>query len=199
MRRILLPGLALLLWLLPGSRPAQGETASSEPEGSPAITQLTLEVRDGSLLASFALAGGLDSETKARLASGLETSFDFRVELLRRRRFWPDARLAQHRVVTSAKFDSLSRRYGLLLKIDGEVERSSTTDRLEEMEAWLTHVRGISLGAVQALLPPEDYAVRVKADFPPRFVLLFIPWDRDTSWVRVALPTQPVTEHDSHH
>jgi len=170
----------------------------AESEGSPAITHLKLEVRDGSLLASFELAGGLDSETKARLASGLETSFDFRVELLRRRRFWPDARLTQHRVVTSAKFDSLSRRYSLLLKVDGEVERSSTTDRLDEMETWLTHVHGISMGSTETLLPPEDFMVRVKADFPPRFVLLFIPWNRDTSWARADLPTQPVTEHDTH-
>jgi hypothetical protein len=157
-----------------------------------------VEIRDGLVLASFQLVGALDSDTQTRIASGLETTFDYRVELVRRRKFWPDAQIRQHRILTSAKFDSLSRQYGLTLKLDGEVERSSTTDRAEEMEQWLTVVKDVSLGMASELLPQEEYAVRVKADFPLRFILLFIPWDRDTAWVRGPLPSLPVTEHEPH-
>jgi uncharacterized protein DUF4390 len=196
MRRIL-TGLALLI-VLTGLIPAAEETPPPDRETPPSIAGLNVEIREGSILASFRLVGALDSETKARIASGLETTFDYRVELVRRRRFWPDARVRQHRILTSAKYDSLSRQYGLTLKLDGEVERSSTTDRAEEMEEWLTVVKEISLGMTSELLPQEEYAVRVKADFPPRFVLLFIPWDRDTAWVRGVLPSHPVTEHESH-
>jgi len=194
MRRIL-PGLALLI-VLASPVPAAEETPSPDPVSSPSITGLTVEIRDGSVLASFHLLGALDSDTRTRIASGLETTFDYRVELVRRRRFWPDARVRQHRILTSVKFDSLSRQYGLTLKLDGEVERSSTTDRAEEMEQWLTAVKEISLGTISDLPPEGEYAVRVKADFPPRFILLFIPWDRDTAWVRGPLPPFPVTEHE---
>ncbi|MCI0410517.1 MAG: DUF4390 domain-containing protein [Acidobacteria bacterium] len=196
MRRIL-PGLALLI-VLTSPVSAAEETPSPDPKSSPSIAGLNVEIRDGLVLASFQLVGALDSETRTRIASGLETTFDYRVELVRRRRFWPDARVRQHRILTSAKFDSLSRQYGLTLKLDGEVERSSTTDRAEEMERWLTGVKEVSLGMASELLPQEEYAVRVKADFPPRFILLFIPWDRDTAWVRGALPPLPVTEHEPH-
>jgi len=196
MRRIL-PGLALLIVLMSPVSAAE-ETPSPDPGSSPSITGLTVEIRDGVVLASFHLARALDSETRARIASGLETTFDYRVELVRRRRFWPDARIRQPRILTSAKFDSLSRQYELTLKLDGEVERSTTTDRAEEMEQWLTVVNEISLGMTSELLPQQEYAVRVKADFPPRFVLLFIPWDRDTAWVRGPLPPIPVTEHEPH-
>ena len=196
MRRIL-PGLALLI-VLTSPVSAADETPSPDPGSSPSITGLNVEIRDGAVLASFRLAGALDSETRARIASGLETTFDYRVELVRRRRFWPDARIRQHRILTSAKFDSLSRQYELTLKLDGEIERSTTTDRAEEMEQWLTVVNEISLGMTSELLPHLEYAVKVKADFPPRFVLLFIPWDRDTAWVRGPLPPIPVTEHEPH-
>jgi uncharacterized protein DUF4390 len=196
MRRIL-TGLALLI-VLTDLIPAAEEAPSADRGTSPSISGLNVEIREGSVLASFQLVGALDSETRARIASGLETTFDYRVELVRRRRFWPDARIRQHRILTSAKYDSLSRQYGLTLKLDGEVERSSTTDRAEEMEEWLTAVKEIPLGMTSELLPQEEYAVRVKADFPPRFILLFIPWDRDTAWVRGAVPSSPVTEHESH-
>ena len=191
----ILPGLALLMVLTSPASAAE-ETPSPEPGSSPSIAGLNVQIRDGVVLASFHLAGALDSETRAHIASGLETTFDYRVELVRKRRLWPDARIRQHRILTSAKFDSLSRQYGLTLKLDGEVERSSTTDRAEEMEQWLTVVQDVSLGVTSELLPDQEYAVRVKADFPPRFILLFIPWDRDTDWVRGALPSLPVTVHE---
>ena len=193
MRRLLF-GLALLA-LLPGPSSPADEAPPVEAKFSPKIEDLKVEFRDGSALASFRLVGGLDAETRARIASGLETTFDFRLEVLRKRRFWADAHVQQHRILTSVKFDSLSRQYALSLKLDGEVERSSTTDRADEMERWLTAVNEISLGPSAELLPPEEFSVRVKADFPVHFVLLFIPWDRDTSWVRVSFPSSPVTEH----
>jgi len=191
----ILPGFALLM-VLTSLVSAAEETPSPEPGSSPSIAGLNVQIREGVVLATFHMAGALDSETRARIASGLETTFDYRVELVRKRRFWPDARIRQHRILTSATFDSLSRQYGLTLKLDGEVERSSTTDRVEEMEQWLTVVQDVSLGVTSELLPDQEYAVRVKADFPPRFILLFIPWDRDTDWVRFALPSLPVTVHE---
>lgn len=194
MRRIL-PGLLLLLLSTPA--PCADEASAGAPEDGPHIADLTSELRGGALLVSFRLLGGLDPETRARIAAGLETTFDYRIEVLRHRRFWADAKVRQHQLLTSVKYDSLSRRYDLGLKMDGEMERSSTTDRAEEMERWLTSVSEISLGPAADLLPPEDYSLRVKADFPLRFVLLFIPWDRDTPWTRVPFAAPPVTRHDS--
>jgi uncharacterized protein DUF4390 len=194
MRRIL-PGLLLLF--LSTSAPCADEASAGAREDGPRIVDLTSELRGGALLISFRLLGGLDAETRARIAAGLETTFDYRIEVLRHRRFWADAKVRQHQLLTSVKYDSLSRRYDLGLKMDGEMERSSTTDRAEEMERWLTSVSEISLGPAADLLPPEDFSVRVKADFPLRFVLLFIPWDRDTAWARIPFAAPPVTRHDS--
>ncbi len=194
MRRIL-PGLVSLL-LLPAPALAQAPaSAPDEARAAPRIGDLKIEIRDGQVLASFRLDGALDDETLARIASGLETEFEYRLEIIKPRRLWIDGKMVQHRLVTGVKYDSLSRQYGLTLKRDGKVERSSTTDRKEEMERWLTYLRDIPLGGAAEYVPPADYAVRVRAEFPMRFVLFFIPWDQDTSWEKAVLPAPPPGEH----
>ncbi|HEU5182401.1 MAG TPA: DUF4390 domain-containing protein [Candidatus Polarisedimenticolia bacterium] len=195
MRRIL-PGLVSLL-LLPVPALAQAPArAPEETPTAPRIGDLKVEIREGQILASFRLDGALDDETRARIASGLETEFEYRLEIIKPRRLWVDGKMAQHRLITGVKYDSLSRQYGLTLKRDGKVERSSTTDRKEEMERWLTFLGDIPLGAAAEYIPPGDYAVRVRAEFPMRFLLYFIPWDQDTSWEKAALPAPPLGEHD---
>jgi Domain of unknown function (DUF4390) len=196
MRRIL-PGLVFLFLLAAPTLPpasAQDPEVSEHARASPHIGDLKVEIRDGQILATFRLDDALDADARARIASGLETEFEYRLEIIRPRRFWIDSKLVQHELVAGVKYDSLSRQYGLTLKRDGKVERSSTTDRRDEMERWLTLLRDIPLGAAGDFVPLEDYAVRVRAEFPVRFVLFFIPWDQDTSWEKAALPG-PVTEH----
>ena len=155
MRRIA-PGLALLLIL--SGRPLAAEDSAPPSGVSPRIVDLRVGDREGTVLVSFRLVGALDAEARARIASGLETTYNYRLEVLRRRRFWSDARVRDHRILTS--------------------------------------VKEISLGLASELLPAEQYLVRVKADFPLRFVWLFIPWDRDTPWARAPLSAPSVTSHE---
>jgi Domain of unknown function (DUF4390) len=185
-----LPGFLLLCLLLWGGgvSVAGGTTPPAPTKESPHIAGLSVERVDGQFVASFRLASVFDPDVLGKIESGLETVFEYRLEVLHRRRFWIDERTVQHRILASTRYDSLSRQYSLLLKVDGEVERSSTTDKPEEMRRWITDIRGVPLGPVSGFIPPGEYIVRVKADLQPRFVLLFIPWSRDTSWVRAPLP-----------
>src|SRR5215471_2654166 len=96
----------ILLALSLGAAVAAAESPPEETRASPRIEALSVGIQDGVVLVSFRLAGALDADLRAQIASGLETSFNYRVELLRRRRFWPDARLQDHQVTTSVKFDS---------------------------------------------------------------------------------------------
>jgi hypothetical protein len=183
-----LPGILLsLLLLAPGIAPAAQEAPPDPGATSPFITALSVESAEGQYTASFSLESAFDDEILGKIESGLETEFDYRVEVIRRRRFWMDEHILRRRVLASTRYDSLSRQYSLVLKVDGEVERSSTTDKAEEMRHWMTEIRGIVLGPVSGFAPPGDFTVRVKADLQTRFVLLFIPWVRDTPWARIPL------------
>ena len=190
-----LPGLFLAICLVLSS--SAGRTAEP-PDGpvSAEIVGLSLAQKDGQYQVSFRLQGGLSDEVKDRIAACLETLLEYRVEVLRRRRLWVDERVVQQRLLAIVRYDSLSRQYGLTLKVNGEVARSSTTDKREEMERWLTEIRGIPLGSVGDFAPPGDYFVRVRSDFPPRFVFFFIPWSQDTPWARIPLGTKTPNEHE---
>jgi len=188
MTRTLQAVLLFLLLLAPGIVPAaEGDAPPDRGAPSPLITELSVESADGQYSASFRLESAFDDEILGHIESGLETEFDYRIEVIRRRRFWLDEHILRRRVLASTRYDSLSRQYSLVLKVDGEVERSSTTDKAEEMRHWMTEIRGIVLGPVSGFAPPGDFTVRVKSDLQTRFVLLFIPWVRDTPWARIPL------------
>jgi len=165
--------------------------------GSPEIAGLSVTEHSGHYQVSFRLESAFDEEILSRIGSGMETTLVYQIEVLRRRRFWLDDRARQLRMETVVRYDSLSGQYSLGLKLDGEVQRSSTTDRPEEMRLWMTEIRGIDLGPVSAFVPQEDFIVRVKSDIRTRFVLLFIPWGRDTGWARVALASAPPASDES--
>jgi len=165
--------------------------------GSPEIAGLSVTEHSGHYQASFRLESAFDEEILSKIGSGMETTLVYQIEVLHRRRFWLDDRFRQFRMETVVRYDSLSGQYSLGLKLDGEVQRSSTTDRPEEMRLWMTEIRGIDLGPVSAFVPPEDFIVRVKSDIRTRFVLLFIPWGRDTGWARVALASGPPASDES--
>jgi hypothetical protein len=175
-----LAGWFLPIAILAAAPPGAGATP-------PEIAALSVEQRDGEFFVSFRLEAGWDPELLGSVASGLETGFDYEVEVVRPRRMWPDEKVSRHRLEARAKYDRLTGQYSLVLKLDGEVLRSSATDREEEMKRWLTRVEGLPLGPATRFARPEEHEVRVKSDFPVRFVLLFIPWDRDTAWARAPL------------
>jgi hypothetical protein len=198
MPRTLLRNLFLLLILVSGAvSAAENESSQAAEAPRPCIAALTMDRVDGQYVASFRLDSAFDAEILGKIASGLETVFDYRLEVIRRRRFWIDERTVQRRILASTRYDSLSRQYSLLLKVDGEVEKSSTTDKPEEMRRWMTEIQGVVLGPVSGFTPPEEYTVRAKSDLQPRFVLLFIPWDRDTTWTRVPLLSGSPDAHGS--
>ena len=175
--------LGLLAFLVSVPAPL-GATGAEEP---PRIVDLSVSKTDGEYRISFRLQTHLDLEILEEIESGLETGLEYRIEVVRPRRFWLDDRIWRRKLETSVKYDSLSRQYQLMLKVDGDVQLSSTTDNREEMQRWLTEIKNFRLGVTSDFMPPEEHLVRVKSDLGPRFVLYFIPWGRDTRWAKVPL------------
>src|SRR4051812_48951102 len=68
-------------------------------------------VRDGQVLVTFALDGGLTDEMKAVVQSGLRTVFTYTVELKMRQAAWVDRTVATAVVSASVDYDNLPRRH----------------------------------------------------------------------------------------
>src|SRR5215212_9962856 len=67
--------------------------------------------KDGQLLVSFSLNGGMTDEMKAVVQSGLRTVFTYTVELKLKVPAWVDRTVASAVVSTSVDYDNLTRRH----------------------------------------------------------------------------------------
>ncbi len=165
--------LAALLALL--AVPLRG----AEPDDAVHITPL---VRDGRLLVSFELPGGVTDEVRETIRSGLQTSFVYDFELRRGVPLWLDRVLAVATVNATVQYDNLTGRHQLSRSIDGRVEDARTTESEAEVERWLTRFERLPLFGTDGLEPNSEYYVRVRARARPRSTWSLLPWDRGGVW-----------------
>lgn len=163
------PPLALvLLW-----------TAVAAAGGATAQTlQVTPLPRDGHVVVSFRLDDAFTDEMTAAIHSGLTITFVYDVDL-KRSSWWLDRTIASAVVTSSVRFDNLTHRFHVQRMLDGRIERAETSDREEDVRAWLTgDFDKLPLFGSIRLEPNGEYYVRVRAYTTPRNAAFVWPWGR---------------------
>ncbi len=152
-----------------------------------------LQVRNtpGDMHVSFVLEGAFTEEVDEQIRSGLPVTFVHYVEVLHRRTAWFDDTLIRKTVSSTVTYDTLTRQYRLTRSVDGEVVQTEVTDRLEEMQRFMTSVEDLRLGDPSDLPGDRRLSLRVKSRIRRRFVLFFIPWNFETAWARIGLSLPP--------
>lgn len=125
-------------------------------------------VRDGQVLVTFALDGGLTDEMKAVVQSGLRTVFTYTVELKMRVPAWVDRTVASAVVSTSVEFDNLTRRHTVSQARDGRVEQSFVVEDPAQVAQMATNFDRLPLFDTKLLEANREYYVIVRADTRPR-------------------------------
>ena len=125
-------------------------------------------VKDGQVLVTFSLNGGLTDEMKAVVSSGLRTVFTYTVELKMRQAAWVDRTVATAVVSTSVDFDNLTRRHTISQSRNGRVEHSFIVEDPAEVAQMVTQFDRLALFETRILEPNRDYYVIVRADARPR-------------------------------
>jgi hypothetical protein len=167
--RRLLPLLALLL-------------AAAAPE-RPAVTDVVAALDGREVRIGFRLAGAFDDAVRERLQAGLPTGFTYEIELLRDRKRWWDAGLAEASLEVAAMYNALSRDYLLNVKRDSRLVESRTVRELADLERAMTEVAGLAALAVpERVRGRQRLLVRVRAKLGAGTVLGFIPTERETAW-----------------
>jgi hypothetical protein len=145
----------------------------------------TLRVRpilkDGQVLVTFGLAGGLTEEMKAVVQSGLRTVFTYTVELKLRVPAWVDRTVASAVVSTSVDFDNLTRRHTVSQSRNGRVEQSFVLEDPAQVAQMVTQFDRLALFDTRTLEPNRDYYVLVRADARPRSNSSLWPWSGTAS------------------
>jgi hypothetical protein len=136
-------------------------------------------VRDGKVLVSFALDGGLTDEMKAVVQSGLRTVFTYTVELKLKVPAWVDRTVATAVVSTSVDYDNLTRKHTISQARNGRVEQSVVVENPAEVAQMVTNFDRLALFDTK-LEANREYYVLVRADARPRSNSMF-PWSGTAS------------------
>ena len=137
-------------------------------------------VKDGKVLVSFALDGGMTDEMKAVVQSGLRTVFTYTVELKLKVPAWVDRTVASAVVSTSVDYDNLTRRHTVSQARNGRVEQSSVVEDPAEVAQMVTNFDRLALFDTK-LEPNREYYILVRADARPRSNSSLWPWSGTAS------------------
>jgi len=124
--------------------------------------------RDGKVLVSFSLDGGMSDEMKAVVQSGLRTVFTYTVELKLKVPAWVDRTVATAVVSTSVDYDNLTRKHTISQARNGRVEQSFVVEDPAEVAQMVTNFERLALFDTRNLEPNRDYYLLVRADARPR-------------------------------
>jgi hypothetical protein len=138
-------------------------------------------VRDGQVLVTFALDGGLTDEMKAVVQSGLRTVFTYTVELKMRQAAWVDRTIATAVVSASVDYDNLTRRTTVSQSRNGHVEQSFIVEDPAKVAQMVTNFERLPLFDTKILQANHDYYVLVRADARPRSNSSLWPWSGTAS------------------
>ena len=151
------------------------------------IHGLQVENAPHDLFVSFSLIGAFTREIRDQIESGLPVTFNHYVEVLNRRPAWFDATLVRKMISATVTFDTLTRQYRLNRSVNGEIMETVVTDKMSDMERFMSSVDRLRLCDPLDLAGDRSLYLRVKSRVQKRFVLFFIPWDFETSWAKVRL------------
>lgn len=131
------------------------------------VTVSTL-TRDGQVLVSLEIPGAYTEEVRSTIESGLQTTFEYVVELRRDEAYWPDRTVGEATLEATVRYDSLIERYNVARMIDGRVEETAVADDEDDVRAMLTRFDRVPLFSTERLEPNVDYHVQVQVDRRPR-------------------------------
>lgn len=183
-------GELLVLGLL--ATPVLAVPASAQ-SSKPVIEDLSARIEDDWAWVSYDLVGVMDAEVEERIQSGIPVTFRHKLEVLSKRSvlLWPSKSLAQTTVETRVEYDSLTRRYDLLRRVEHRMrqkkqgplteEQRKLTDSLEEMRDWMTRFDEIPVFDPTRELRGRAMRVRVEVNLGRRYVLFVFPGTRSVS------------------
>jgi hypothetical protein len=153
--------------------------------------EITTLARGGHLLVSLELPGAYSDDVREAVASGLETTFSFDVELRRAVAYWPDETVDRAFISASVSLDGLTGRYRVVRTVNGAVEDVRVVEEEGAARELLTTMERLPLFSTRDLETNSDYGVRVRVDRRPRTSWFRWPWDRAAALGRASFTFLP--------
>lgn len=166
--------------------------ALDDAQSSPSLTDVRIFAADGQIRAACRLKDAITPEMAEEIAAGLETTLEYRFQVVRRRSGWIDEVVARRRVECSVRHDALTRQYTLTRRVDGGVVDTQATSDEAAMRDFVTTIGDVPLIAADRLEAGREYYVRVRGDIGLMWRFYLIPWRLNTDWIE--MPVAPGEE-----
>jgi hypothetical protein len=127
--------------------------------------RITPSLAGNRVVVSFELNDAYNDEVREAIATGLRTTFTYRLEL--RTPAWIDRTIGTTIVSTTDQYDNLTRRHTLTRIVDGRVEDVLVTEDDAVVKIWLTKWSRVPVANAAQLDPARDYYVRVTTHARP--------------------------------
>lgn len=153
--------------------------------------RITALAREDHVLVSLELPGAYTEEIRDAVASGLETTFSFDIELRQAVAFWLDRTVGRTSVSASVQYDGLTGRYRVTRLVDGRVEQAQLVETEAGVRQLLTSLDRLPLFSTRDLETNGDYRVRVRVSTRPLTGWFRWPWDRVAALGRASFTFLP--------
>ncbi|TDI22635.1 MAG: DUF4390 domain-containing protein [Acidobacteria bacterium] len=153
--------------------------------------RVTTLAREDHVLVSLELPGAYSEEIRDAVASGLETTFSFEIELRQPVAFWLDRTVDRVSVSASVRYDGLTGRYRVRRIVDGRVEPVWVVEEEAAVRQLLTTFERLPLFSTRDLETNGEYRVRVRMDRRPRTGWFRWPWARPAARGRASFTFLP--------
>jgi hypothetical protein len=159
-----------------------------QAQGDVRVTTLP---REDHVLVSLELTGAYTQEIRDAVASGLEATFSFDVELRQPVALWFDRTVDRASVSARVQYDGLTGRYQVTRTVDGAIEQVQVVEEEAAVRQLLTTLERLPLFSTRVLETNGDYRVRVRVNTRPRTGWFRWPWDRAAALGRASFTFLP--------
>ena len=166
--------------------PAMAEAAREATINDVIVTNSSREV-----LLYLTVRNAFTPEMEKGVQNGIPVTFNFFVELYRRRTGWVDQKVVERSFEHTLTYDTLKDEYRVVY---GEQNgKTVITKSLPKARELMAQVNGFALSPLTMLLADADYALKIKARLAEKTLPLYfhyvIPfwglWDFETDWYTV--------------
>ncbi len=143
------------------------------------------------VLAYFKVMYAFTPQMEEGVVNGIPATFSFSMDLLMRRKGWPDKEIASFNFDHTLTYDNLKEIYRVTFSEKGG--KAIATEKIEESKSLMSAVHDFKVCRLQDMIPGREYILRVKASLERKKLPLnfhyLIPfwrfWDFDTDYYSV--------------
>ena len=168
--------LLLAVFLISGQLLAQTDLLNAR------VDKLEIRNSDDGLTVSYKVSGSFTRDIIEKIQSGIETTFEHVIKIYKKIPVFPASRTVVEKIiVTSVRYDTLTKQYSLSRRVDDLIVETSVTDKLEDVEKWMSEISDFKIGTIDAIRGKRNYFLKVRTSLAPNFLLFFIPYDYSAS------------------